>query len=57
MRIEDAGHAQANAMVTDSGDWFYPDDAEDARHFAEGHGAEPANPDAFRAMFGEDWRR
>ena len=54
MRIEDAGHGQANAMVTDSGDWFYADNLDDAQMFADDHGARPANLRAFCAEFAEE---
>lgn len=43
----EVARSQAHAMVTDSGDVFYPDDEEDARWFAEEHGARPINVDAF----------
>jgi hypothetical protein len=54
VRIEDAGHDQANAMTNVAGEWFYADNAEDAADFAEHHLARPANAIAFRALFGPD---
>lgn len=44
---------QPNAMLDDTGGFFFPDDVEDAVWFAREHGARPLHPEAFRAMFGE----
>lgn len=35
----DSAEDQPHAMVNDEGDYFYPDDEEDAAMFAEQHGA------------------
>jgi hypothetical protein len=43
----DVALSQPHAMVNDSGEVFYPDGEEDARWFADEHGARPLNADAF----------
>jgi hypothetical protein len=42
---------QANAMVDDLGQFFYPDSPEDAAWFAEQHGARPLSDSAFPSAF------
>ncbi len=43
--VEQAGVGQLNAMTNDAGEWFYPDDPDDAAEFAEHHGARFVHPD------------
>jgi hypothetical protein len=43
----EAARSQPHAMVNDQGDVFYPDSEEDARWFAEEHGAWPLDAAAF----------
>lgn len=44
---------QPNAMIDDDGDVYYPDNPEDADHFALHYGARPLDPDGFARVLGD----